>query len=189
MIVTLTGPSGVGKTTIAQELVHRIPNARLVKSFTTRDPRESDAEGEYIYLSERWFRAFEYRNSFLWTTTVRGKHYGTTEDAANEAIRTPAVRIMILVPSCVRRLREYTQQKHQGLVFSFFIVARLDTALRRIRKERHLSRKEVAREEKRYEELLSCVQDHRFIPIENTGKLERAVGHIEKGLPLDILVP
>ena len=43
-IVTLTGPSGVGKTTIMKELVKS--DFRFLESTTTRSKRDSDLLGE-----------------------------------------------------------------------------------------------------------------------------------------------
>lgn len=46
MIVTLSGASGVGKTTIERSLLKRLANAEAVVSVTTRDRRDNDSPGE-----------------------------------------------------------------------------------------------------------------------------------------------
>lgn len=56
MILTLTGASGAGKTTIARILLKELPlDVMMVPSYTTRKPRESDIEGECKYVSELRF--------------------------------------------------------------------------------------------------------------------------------------
>lgn len=51
-IFILTGPSGVGKTTIARELQNRLPSLKKVITCTTRPIRPSETNGvDYHFLS------------------------------------------------------------------------------------------------------------------------------------------
>ena len=78
MIVTLSGRSGVGKTSITQRLLKEVPSVRALMSFTTREPRVSDRSGEYAYLTRKSFDEKTDRGEFLWTKEVDGEQYGTT---------------------------------------------------------------------------------------------------------------
>lgn len=71
MILTLTGASGAGKTTIAGELLKKLPvDARMVPSYTLRKfrkPRSTDLPGEYKHVSRFRFWFLSTIGAFLWT--------------------------------------------------------------------------------------------------------------------------
>ena len=54
-ILSLTGPSGVGKSTISRMLVTMFKDIAPVPIITTRTPKESDNDNEYIYVSKKKF--------------------------------------------------------------------------------------------------------------------------------------
>ncbi len=47
----LDGPSGAGKTTIAQLLADRVPGLDFIRRYTSRSPRQTVTESEYIFVS------------------------------------------------------------------------------------------------------------------------------------------
>ena len=56
LLVVISGPSGVGKSTICQTLVERL-GAELSISATTRPPGQGERNGEdYFFLSEQEFK-------------------------------------------------------------------------------------------------------------------------------------
>ena len=70
MIVTFTGPSGVGKSTIRRELIVRDPKGTvLLPMYTTRIAKEGD-EGEYIHLSPSGYVARSKKGAFVASTRV-----------------------------------------------------------------------------------------------------------------------
>lgn len=111
-ILTLSGPSGAGKTTIARNLLDLLPNARMVASNTTRSPRESDIPGEYNYLSPQEFQNLEGNKEFIWTSPPHdGNHYGTLRSSVYEAAKADdSIGIMILTPNVMPVLRSYLSQ-------------------------------------------------------------------------------
>ncbi|MHC4604498.1 MAG: AAA family ATPase, partial [Planctomycetota bacterium] len=56
-VVIVSGPSGVGKSTICKEVVKRLNNVYLSVSVTTRPRSEAEVDGEdYWFISEREFQ-------------------------------------------------------------------------------------------------------------------------------------
>src|SRR5258708_40128250 len=105
-IVTITGASGSGKTSVARELLKIIPSAKLVLSITTRPPRESDLPDEYrtnVPLAE--FEKRSQNNEFLWEVEAHGNRYGTLRASVNEALANPYPSLMILIPNVLATLR------------------------------------------------------------------------------------
>ena len=122
MILTITGPSGVGKTTLMHNLLGSLPHAHVFESVTTRAPRPTDEPGEYRYVSEEEFGAMRDRGEFLWEAHPHGKSYATTKHSIDDALAHDAVFISPLVVSAVGILTEYAKaQGKVGAVRSFYI--------------------------------------------------------------------
>src|SRR5262245_7961052 len=77
LLVVLSGPSGVGKTTVAKALLLQPGFGRAVTA-TTRAPRPGETDGvDYHFLDEKRFRADVQAGRFLEWADVHGKLYGT----------------------------------------------------------------------------------------------------------------
>ncbi len=128
-IMTITGASGAGKTSIASELLRLKPDRKLVISLTTRDPRPSDLPGEYrcnVPIAE-----FEESTKFIWVVSAHSNRYGTLLESVNTALAEETLRAMILVPEAVGLLRKHTKTKREGSVLSFYLLSPPEEELRR----------------------------------------------------------
>lgn len=135
MILTLTGASGAGKTTIAKELLVIMPVVtQMVPSHTThtRKPRATDLPGEYIYVSKFRFWLTEKLGLFLWTVHPHGNSYGTTKRWVAKALRNDGeLYLMILVGDIMKILREFANQKScLNQIFSFYVISPSQKILR-----------------------------------------------------------
>ncbi|MBX4192130.1 AAA family ATPase [Candidatus Parcubacteria bacterium] len=108
MIVTLTGPSGVGKTTLLRSLVRALPHAHPLMSYTTRSPRPTDEPGEYTYVGDEQFEKM--KSSFLWEAKTYKSRYGTRKEDIDFALAHD-IYIPILVMDAVKKLHTYTSTK------------------------------------------------------------------------------
>lgn len=86
-IYILVGPSGSGKTALMDELVKQNPDFRVVKSVTTRKPREV-AEPNYRFVSTTEFDAEMQEGNFLEWSTYAGNRYGTTITDIEEVLQS-----------------------------------------------------------------------------------------------------
>ena len=78
MLLVISGPSGVGKTTITRAVERSIPGSVFSVSATTRAKTEADVEGvDYHFVDEERFDAMVRAGAFLEWAGVFGKRYGT----------------------------------------------------------------------------------------------------------------
>ena len=95
LLVVVSGPSGVGKTTIVRSLRDRL-DGMLSTSATTRprSPQETDGE-DYFFMDEARFRAMIDAGEFIEHAQVFGRHfYGTPRGPVEQALA--AGRLVIL---------------------------------------------------------------------------------------------
>lgn len=90
-IFVISGPSGVGKTTLLKELLkdHLLKN-KLVKSisFTTRPRRANEKDKEdYFFLSKEEFERKKKSKKILEWTRYLGYDYGTPKDFVEKQLR------------------------------------------------------------------------------------------------------
>ena len=86
-VVIISGPSGVGKSTICKELMKRLDNACLSVSVTTRPKSPIEVEGlDYWFVSRKEFEDRITKGQFLEYAEVFGNLYGTPRDKVDEAL-------------------------------------------------------------------------------------------------------
>jgi len=78
MIYVISGPSGVGKTTIIAEIIRRNPSIQLLVSATTREPKKGEKNGvHYYFINRRKFQQWKAGGRFLECAEIHGHLYGT----------------------------------------------------------------------------------------------------------------
>jgi guanylate kinase len=87
LLLVLSGPSGVGKTTIAHELLRRF-GGHFSVSCTTRAPSPGEREGvDYRFVNEEQFQRMVHEDAFLEHAMVFGRSsYGTPRAPVDEAL-------------------------------------------------------------------------------------------------------
>lgn len=77
-LFVVSGPSGVGKSTLIDALMRRVPGIAFSVSATTRAPRTGEVDGvHYHFLTPESFEAEIAADAFLEHADVYGRRYGT----------------------------------------------------------------------------------------------------------------
>jgi len=86
IVAVVSGPSGVGKTTVIDGLLRRPGYARSITA-TTRAPRPGEKDGtDYIFLTRERFEEGLNAGRFLEHATVHGNLYGTPRDGVEAVL-------------------------------------------------------------------------------------------------------
>lgn len=81
-LIVVSGPSGVGKSTVVSEVLRRRPQIWLSVSVTTRTPRSGESDGvEYFFVDDDRFDELIADDGLLEWAKFAGHRYGTPRDA------------------------------------------------------------------------------------------------------------
>ncbi len=86
-VFIISGPSGVGKDSVIEQLRGRLPEAFFAVTATTRDRRPGEMDGvHYFFLTEKDFRDRLAEGEFLESASVYGNLYGVPKGPVRAAL-------------------------------------------------------------------------------------------------------
>jgi guanylate kinase len=104
--LVLSGPSGVGKTTIAKRL-GEIPGVVRVMTTTTRAKRPQEVDGkDYRFLSREGFEAELQAGGFLEHAEIDGNLYGTPRVAIEKELSSGKVVLVDIDTQGAKSVRD-----------------------------------------------------------------------------------
>ena len=110
MLIVITGPSGVGKTTIIESLLESDPNLTYSVSLTTRQPRPGEVNGaDYVFVSDEEFQKAIANGEFAEWSEVYGRYYGRLEKDLEEQMRCGDVLVGIDVQGALKLRSKYPE--------------------------------------------------------------------------------
>ena len=88
IMVILSSPSGVGKTTITKKIQQKYNTFKISVSHTTRKPRSNEVDGvDYIFTSINEFKKLIKENQFYEYAEIFGNYYGTSKSAVDNTLK------------------------------------------------------------------------------------------------------
>lgn len=131
-LFVITGPSGVGKTTLVDALLSSSKKCARVITCTTRAPRKGEQEGkQYRFLSREDFLGKIKRDEFFEHAEVYGNYYGALNEDVEEMLssgkyvlmsvdvqgassikkRNPWVKVIFIAPPSIGELRKRLEKR------------------------------------------------------------------------------
>lgn len=96
LLVVLSGPAGVGKTTVAARLIEQQGYVRSV-SATTRAPRTGEVNGkDYHFVTREEFQRLIDQGELIEHAEVHGHFYGTPKQPLREALGKQQVMLLVI---------------------------------------------------------------------------------------------
>ncbi len=134
LLIVISGPSGVGKDTIARSLIDRQPDSfYFVVTATTRPPREGEVNGrDYFFVSTDEFARMIEQNELLEYAIVYNDYKGVPKQQIRDALasgRDVIMRVDVQGAATIRKLVP-------NAVFIFLIAESEEAMVKRLRERK-----------------------------------------------------
>ena len=152
----VTAPSGAGKTSLVNELLHQIKNLLVSVSHTTRPIRPGEKNGKnYHFIDERRFLSMLSNGDFLETADVYGYKYGTSSKWVSAELGSGNdVILEIDWQGAIQIKRQFP-----GACSIFILPPSLEALIDRLHKRQQDDDETIARRMAQAKEVISHVKD------------------------------
>ena len=115
LLVVMSGPSGVGKTSIRDGLLKACKQMVVSVSCTTRKPRGREVNGkDYYFLAESEFEARVQRGELLEHAVVHGCRYGTPRGMVEQALSSGKDVLLVIDVQGAEQVRARVRKEPDG---------------------------------------------------------------------------
>ena len=110
-LTVVSGPSGVGKSTLIQRLRQTRPDVWVSVSATTRAPRAGEVDGQhYHFVTPEAFEQMRAAGEFLEYANFAGNWYATPRDAVEEHLAAGVPVVLEIDLEGARQVRSHMPQ-------------------------------------------------------------------------------
>ena len=137
--VVISGPSGVGKSTVVKRLLANCPKFKISISATTRTVRPIEKhKADYHFMSEAEFFEREKKGEFLEWAEVHNAYYGTPKSFIEEQLGKDQVVISEVDVQGASTIRDVISSGKikSSIVFIFLIPPSVDILAFRLRRRK-----------------------------------------------------
>ena len=145
LLIILSGPSGVGKNCVRQEIMksNKLDLTYSI-SMTTREKREKEVDGvDYYFVSEEEFQKNIDAGNFLEYASFVGHHYGTPKDKVEE-LRKKGKNVFLEIE--INGANQVMSKVHDDRMISFFLMPPSINAVEKRIRKRQTETEEIIQE-------------------------------------------
>ena len=175
IMVILSSPSGVGKTTITKKLQQKYQNIKISVSHTTRSPRSNEVDGvDYFFVTHQKFKELINENKFYEYAKIFDNYYGTLKKNVDDNI----TKNDIIFDIDWQGTKQLSQFKNLKLVKIFLITKNKKELKKRLITRNQNSKSEIENRFNSFDNDIKNWNDYDYIIINQN--LENCFKQIEK---------
>ncbi len=162
IMVILSSPSGVGKTTLTKKIQQKYQSFKISVSHTTRPPRSNEVDGvDYNFVSVKKFEELIKQNEFYEYAKIFENYYGTRKRNVDEIIK----KNDILFDIDWQSTKQLSKFKNLNLVKIFLIADNKRELKNRLVKRNQNTEKEIEKRFNSFDEDIKHWYDYDYILI------------------------
>ncbi len=175
LLVVVSGPSGVGKSTIVAEMARRRPQVVPIVTATTREQRDGEIDGvHYHFLSEPEFVELRDTGGLLEHANNHGHWYGTPVDQVRGILAAGRDAILTISPEGARNVRRLVPDA----LLIFVMPPSMEDLTRRLQERGSESEASLERRRRDAEHWMSQADEYDHVVVNETGHPEEAAERI-----------
>jgi guanylate kinase len=162
IMVILSSPSGVGKTTLTKKIQQKIQSFKISVSHTTRKPRSNEVDGvDYHFVSHKKFQTLIEAKKFYEYAKIFENYYGTLKKNVDDTI----LRNDIIFDIDWQGTKQLSKFENLNLIKIFLITDNKEELKKRLVKRNQNTRKEIEKRFNSFEEDIIHWNDYDYIII------------------------
>ena len=178
IMVVLSSPSGVGKTTLTKKIQQKYQSFKISVSHTTRTPRSNEVDGvDYYFVNKKKFDELIKKKSFYEYAQIFENYYGTSKKNVDETIITND----IIFDIDWQGTKQLSRFKNLDLIKIYLITENKEELKNRLIKRNQNSKEEVTKRFESFDEDVQHWKDYDYIIInKNLDVCFKQIEHIIK---------
>ncbi len=164
LMVILSSPSGVGKTTITKKIQQKYQSFKISVSHTTRSPRSNEVDGvDYHFVSTKKFEELIEKKKFYEYAKIFENYYGTLKENVDEIIK----KNDLLFDIDWQGTKQLSKFKKLKMIKIYLITSNKNELKNRLIKRNQNSKEEIERRFNAFDEDIKHWNDYDYIIINN----------------------
>ena len=162
IMLILSSPSGVGKTTLTKKIQQKYPSFKISVSNTTRTPRSNEVDGiDYHFVSKDKFMSLVNQEKFYEYAKIFENYYGTLKKNVDDTI----IKNDIIFDIDWQGTKQLSKFKNLNLIKIYLITKNKKELKNRLLKRNQNTSKEVEKRFKSFDDDIKHWNDYDYIII------------------------
>ena len=162
IMLVLSSPSGVGKTTLTKKIQQKYKSFKISVSHTTRSPRSNEVDGvDYNFVSHEKFQNLIKKNDFYEYAKIFGNFYGTLKKNIDKSI----IENDIIFDIDWQGTKNLSKFKNLKLIKIFLIADNKEELNKRLLKRNQNTTEEISKRLNAFDDDIKHWNDYDFIVI------------------------